>query len=131
MSIPITPRVQQELKGRNANTAHPSKPHPAQPNSVTSAPVPIVTEIPQRLRCLEPTDPVKVANVDPVFDTVDAAAILGVKPDRLTKWRQRDKGPDYLQYDEYGPVRYELSALNAFKAYHRIRPSRQRNRGRR
>jgi hypothetical protein len=131
MSIPTTPRVQQELTARNANTANPPKPYPTQPTSGATAPAPTVTEIRQRLRCLEPTDPVKVANVDPVFDSIDAATILGVKLERLVKWRQRDKGPDYLRYDQYGPVRYELSALNAFKSSNRIRPSRQRNRGRR
>jgi hypothetical protein len=57
--------------------------------------------------------------------------VLGVKPDRLEKWRQRDRGPDYLQYEESGFVRYELSALNEFKARHRIRPSRNPRRQRR
>jgi hypothetical protein len=39
----------------------------------------------------------------------------------LKKWRQRNQGPDYVQYGPDGPVRYELDALMAFRARHRVR----------
>jgi hypothetical protein len=36
---------------------------------------------------------------------------------------KRGQGPDYIQYEKGGPVRYELSALATFIAAHRIRPT--------
>jgi hypothetical protein len=55
--------------------------------------------------------------------TCGAAKILSVGVELLKKWRQRDQGPDYVQYGPGGPVRYELDALMAFRALHRVRVS--------
>jgi len=113
-----------------ANTDNPTKPQPNQPVTEPVAPTTRVAEIPNRLRRLEPAEPIEVAEDDPVFDTLDAAIVLGIRPSRLEKWRQRDQGPDYLWYDDDYP-RYELSSLIQFKAAHRIRPSRQAHPGKR
>jgi len=82
-----------------------------------------------RLRQLAAVEPVELVIDDPVFNTEDAAKILGMKGHRLEKWRQRGMGPEYLQYDQDG-IRYELSSLVAFKASRRVRPSRQPHPGR-
>jgi len=111
------------------------RPNPAEVGSTqhqydAASVAPEVTEIPFRLKSLEPAIPAQVANDDPVFMTSDAASILGITADRLYKWRQRDQGPDYLHYPgDY--IRYELSALIEFKSTHRVRPSRQPHPGRR
>jgi hypothetical protein len=114
-----------EAKAKKAPKPRPTPPV-EEPIVVSSR----VAEIPSRLRRLEPAKPIEVAYVDPVFDTHDAAIILGVLQSRLEKWRQRDQGPDYLWYDDDYP-RYELSSLIEFKASHRIRPSRQAHPGKR
>ena len=70
---------------------------------------------------LEPAQPLIVINDDPVFDVRAAARILGFSAERLKKWRQRDQGPDYIQYGKNGDVRYELSALIAFRAANTVK----------
>ena len=60
---------------------------------------------------------------NPLFGTYEAAEILAIGVDLLKKWRQRDQGPDYVQYGLGGPVRYELDALMAFRVRHRVRVS--------
>jgi hypothetical protein len=60
---------------------------------------------------------------NPLLGTCGAAKILSVGVELLKKWRQRDQGPDYVQYGPGGPVRYELDALMAFRALHRVRVS--------
>jgi hypothetical protein len=60
---------------------------------------------------------------NPLFGTYGAAKILAVSVELLKKWRQRDKGPDYVQYGPDGPVRYELEALTAFRAKYRVKVS--------
>ena len=60
---------------------------------------------------------------NPLFGTCEAAQILAVGVDLLKKWRRRDQVPDYVQYGPGGPVRYELDALMAFRARHRVRVS--------
>lgn len=62
-----------------------------------------------------------VIDDDPVFDSRTAGRILGFSAERLKKWRQRDQGPDYIQYGMYGEVRYELSALMAYRAAHTVK----------
>ena len=131
MNIPQNSPLTRILKARAANRTNLPKPQPAQPAPDAGATTPNVTEIPLRLRELEPAEPPLVVVDDPVFNTRDAAQILGLKADRLMKWRQRGQGPDYLQYEQSGDIRYELSALIAFKAAHRVRPSRQPHPGRR
>jgi hypothetical protein len=131
MSNTTAPRLLHDLKTRSANATNPAKLQstPPAPNPTTS--VPNVAKIPLQLKRLESVEPEAFINDDPVFDTGGAAAILGTSPTRLIKWRQREQGPDYLQYADNGAVRYELSALIAFKAGHRVRPSRQPKAGRR
>lgn len=131
MNIPPNSPLAKILKTRAANRINPAKPQGPQSASEANSPSPKITQIPLRLRELEPREPPLVVVDDPVFRTVDAAVILDVTPDRLEKWRQRGQGPRYLQYEEDGPVRYELSELIAFKAAHRVRPSRQPRAGRR
>lgn len=131
MNIPPNSRLAKILQARAANRVKPNKPQPCKPVPGVNAPTPKAPEIPERLMQLEPDEPPVFINPDPVFNTSDAATILGVEPSRLEKWRQRSQGPDYLQYEKCGYVRYELSALIAFKAAHRIRPSRQPRVGRR
>ncbi|WP_162601848.1 hypothetical protein [Occallatibacter savannae] len=75
----------------------------------------LVREIPTRYRILEPSRPLSLINDDPVFDDYDAADFLGVSRGQMKKWRQRDRGPVYFQYEEDGPVRYPLSGLKKFQ----------------
>jgi hypothetical protein len=97
----------------------------AQPASIVpDSPAPELTEIPLRLLVVEGGRPFHVINADPVLDVHEAAIVLGVSQDLLEKWRQRDQGPAFIQYlGPGGPVRYELSALEAYKAAHRGQPS--------
>ena len=106
------------------------KPTPPQPTPAEDRHVAKVTPVPYRLRKLEPIDAAEFINDDPVFETPDAARILGVRVERLEKWRQRGQGPDYQRYDD-GEIRYELSALVQYKATHRVRASRQPRSGKR
>lgn len=129
MSLPPRPRLPQNQRIASAN---PSKSvqsqQPQPPASAPSTLPPEITPVPEGLRTLEPEEAQSVTIEDPVFNTGDAAEILGVTADRLEKWRQRGKGPDFIQREKYGQVRYELSALNVFKARRRIRPSRGKRR---
>jgi hypothetical protein len=60
---------------------------------------------------------------NPLFGTCGAAEILAVTVELMKKWRQRNQGPDYVQYGPGGPVRYERDALMAFRARHRVQVS--------
>ena len=132
MSIPPNSQLARILQARAAKLNSPTHPQPNKPAAAANIPTSNkIAEIPSRMRELEPEAPPLVAIDDPVFTTADAARILGITAQRLMKWRQRDQGPDYLQYEKGGPVRYELSALIEFKAAHRVRPSRQPHPGRR
>lgn len=64
--------------------------------------------------------PISTYDDNPIFDERGAAVLIGLSPETLKKWRQRDKGPNYLQYGQAGPVRYELDTLMAFRADHRV-----------
>jgi hypothetical protein len=77
-------------------------------------------EVPERYMRLELARPLIALDDDPVFDVYAAGRILGVTAECLKKWRQRNQGPDYIQYGKNGSVRYELSALIAFRATHRV-----------
>jgi hypothetical protein len=131
MALPPRPRLAQIQRAAGANGSTSAQPQPPQSNSNSTAHPSKAMQIPERLRSLEPADPPLIPIEDPVLNTADAATILGATTSRLEKWRQRGMGPDYLQYEESGYVRYELSALNEFKARHRIRPSRGPRRERR
>ena len=57
---------------------------------------------------------------NPIFNEDGAARFLGISAERMKKWRQRNQGPDYLQYGRGGAVRYDLNALMAFRAANRV-----------
>ena len=130
MNIPPNSQLARILKARAANHANTTKQQSAPTPKIPSPPSLQIAEIPYRLKRLEPTEPAKVINEDPVLDTLDAAAYLGLLPSRLEKWRQRDEGPIYLRYED-DSVRYELSELVVFRTAHRVRPTRQPHPGRR
>ena len=50
--------------------------------------------------------------VDPIFDTVSAAPLLGVKPATLEVWRCRGIGPRFVKVG--ARVVYRLSDLTAY-----------------
>ena len=77
-------------------------------------------EFPRRFLRLE-QPPVSAFDDNPVFDEASAATILGLSRDLLKKWRNRDIGPNYIQYGSGGPVRYSLNDLMAFRLAHTIR----------
>jgi hypothetical protein len=77
------------------------------------------TQIPEEYLSVE-SRALSTFDDNPLFGTNGAAKILGLTVECLKKWRQRNQGPDYLQYGPSGPVRYELSALMAFRATHRV-----------
>ena len=76
-------------------------------------------QIPMVYLGVEP-QPVWACDGNPVFNEEGAARLIGISKELLKKWRQRNKGPDYIQYGPGGPIRYELSALNAFRDAHRV-----------
>jgi hypothetical protein len=78
-------------------------------------------ELPVRYLTLE-SPPISAFDDNPVFNEFGAAKIVGVSAEVLKKWRQRNMGPDYIQYGAAGPVRYELNALMAFRASHVVKP---------
>jgi len=84
--------------------------------------VPHITQLPKEYPSVE-SRALSTFDDNPLFGTCEAADILAVGVDLLKKWRQRDQGPDYVQYGPGGPVRYELDALMAFRATHRVRVS--------
>lgn len=69
------------------------------------------------------SEPRPLSNYDdnPVRNEVGTAFIAGVSPDTLKKGRQRNQGPDYIQYGLNGVVRYELKAHLEFRDRHRVR----------
>ncbi len=83
------------------------------------------TELPGRYLTLE-QPPISAFDDNPVFDEFCAARFLGLSTETLKKWRQRDLGPDYIQYGPGGPVRYELNALMAFRAANTVKPAKNK-----
>jgi hypothetical protein len=77
-------------------------------------------QLPATLLVLEPL-PVSAYDDNPVFDEYCAARFVGVSADCLKKWRQRNKGPDFIRYGRNGVVRYELNALMKFRDIHRVK----------
>jgi len=64
--------------------------------------------------------PLKVLDRNPLLNERSAAVLVGVSPELLKKWRQRNWGPNYIQYGENGPVRYEFATLMEFRNCHRV-----------
>jgi len=79
-------------------------------------------QIPKMLLEYEPK-PLKALCSNPVLNERSAAALVGVSQDLMKKWRQRGFGPNYIQYGENGPVRYELLELTEFREIHRVQAS--------
>ena len=77
-------------------------------------------QIPMTYLIMEPK-PLSAYDDNPVLGVNGAAEVLGVSAECMKKWRQRDQGPDYIQYGPDGPVRYELSTLMAFRGAHRVK----------
>ena len=50
--------------------------------------------------------------IDPVFDTVATAALLGVKPNTLEVWRYKGEGPLFVKCGSR--VIYRLRDINAY-----------------
>jgi hypothetical protein len=115
------PRIDPAVTAKRQSTVAASQ-FAAQTNSLPQAEpgAPKRTAIPERYMLLEPKQPLSVIDDAPVFDAVAAARILGVSVERMKKWRQRNQGPDYIQYGKDGTVRYELTALMAYRAAHRV-----------
>jgi hypothetical protein len=65
--------------------------------------------------------PLSAFDDNPVLDEIGAARFVGVSTGLLKKWRQRNQGPDYIQYGTNGVVRYELKTLMQFREIHRRR----------
>ena len=80
---------------------------------------PHITQIPDEYPSVE-SRALSAFDDNPLFGTCEAAEFLAVGVDLLKKWRRRNQGPDYVQYGPGGPVRYELDALMAFRARHRV-----------
>lgn len=99
-------------------SSHPAvDPKASLPSGVS---IPRRTQIPAIYLTVERL-PISTYDDNPILDGHGAAALLGLSRERLKKWRQRDQGPDYLQYGPAGAVRYELDALMAFRAAHRVK----------
>jgi hypothetical protein len=76
-------------------------------------------QIPKMLLDFEP-QPLRVRESNPLLKEDSAAVLLAVSQDLMKKWRQRDWGPNYIQYGKDGPVRYEFEALMDFRERHRV-----------
>ena len=66
------------------------------------------------LHVAEPKQPLSVIDDAPPL-TRSPLPVLGVSVERMKKWRQLDQGPVYIQYGKDGTVRYELTALMAYR----------------
>ena len=64
--------------------------------------------------------PQSALNDIPVANPRAASLILGISVELPKKWRQRRKGPDYIQYGPGGPVRYEVRALLEFRELYKV-----------
>jgi hypothetical protein len=100
----------------------PAVPTPVQPDQANA---PQRSVLPGTYLTLE-QPPIPAFDDNPVFNEFGAAKIVGVSAEVLKKWRQRNMGPDYIQYGAAGPVRYERNALMEFRAAHKVKPGRKR-----
>ena len=76
-------------------------------------------QIPKVLLQYEPL-PQEVYYENPLVNERGAAVLLDVSTDLMKKWRQRNWGPNYVQYGKDGPVRYEFATLMEFRIRHRV-----------
>ena len=120
MSEPSTPGPTHILNAQKVSKATPSNLHSVPSNSASNALSSECTQNPLRHIQTGPLEPSHAIKDDPVLNGRQASWFLGISLDLLEKWRQRQQGPNYLQYGPGGPVLYELSALLAFKTTYRI-----------
>ena len=123
MKVPTAPQLLQRRSPRIADNATRTRSDSTRSDAATPD-CPDFTEVRSELKLLEPLDPNQIVREDPSFRTWAAAEFLGMSAYCLEKWRQRDQGPDFLQYPD-SSVRYPLSSLIRFRAAHRVVPSRQ------
>jgi hypothetical protein len=131
--MPTAPVIRKEAARLNPQTkavatAQP-KPPPAGPSpkqavdeqvSPPASPLAALRrQIPKMLLDFEP-QPMRVRESNPLLKEDSAAILLAVSQDLMKKWRQRDWGPNYIQYGKDGPVRYEFEALMDFRERHRV-----------
>jgi hypothetical protein len=83
------------------------------------------TELPGTYLKLE-QPPISAFNDNPVLNEIGAAQFLGLSTEQLKKWRQRNLGPDYIQYGPGGPVRYAIKALVDFRDAHTVKPAKKK-----
>ena len=120
--------AQRNSQAKTAATAQPQLP-PAAPtpqapfNGKAGSPANSLAvhrrQIPKMLLDFEP-QPLKVRESNPLLKEDSAAVLLAVSQDLMKKWRQRNWGPNYIQYGKAGPVRYEFEALMDFRERHRV-----------
>jgi hypothetical protein len=109
--------AQTQTPGTRGSTHPNAQANPSRPAALAA---PRRTHIPRVFLDLAPR-PILAYDDNPVFNEASAATFLGISAERMKKWRQRNQGPDYLQYGPGGPVRYELNALIAFRAAHEVK----------
>jgi hypothetical protein len=112
-----TPGTAQRQASVSVSRSAADAPPSPQPGSAS----PKRTEVPERYTRLEPARPTIAIDDDPVFNELAAGRILGVTDECMKKWRQRNQGPDFIQYGEGGAVRYALNDLLAYRAAHTVR----------
>jgi len=131
--MPTRPVIRKDVTRPNpqtkATTTARPQPPPAAPSSepvvdgkatpFTEHLVALRKQIPEMLLSYEPA-PISAYCNNPVLNERSAAALLGVSQDLMNKWRQRNWGPDYIQYGKAGPVRYELNELVKFRDRHKV-----------
>lgn len=72
-------------------------------------------------RALPPKQPV-AENIEPLpqrLSTEQAAEYLGLSRHTLNQWRLKERGPDFIQYEDEngvrrGPVRYDVADLDKY-----------------
>lgn len=62
------------------------------------------------------------AELQPVLNTRDAAAYLGLCWETLRVWRGQGKGPRYVRYCSHC-IRYRVEDLDAYKEAHLVDPA--------
>jgi hypothetical protein len=98
-------------------SAQPAVAHPARPAQAGTAQLHELPPTPLEIKPLQ----LSAYDDNPVLNEAGAAFIIGVTADCLKKWRQRNQGPNYIQYGDNGPVRYELKALLDYRDKYRVR----------
>ncbi|CAI4155202.1 hypothetical protein ALT717_10383 [Alteromonas macleodii] len=56
-----------------------------------------------------------------LLTTKQAAEYLGLSYVTLNQWRNRERGPSFIQYEQGGPVRYSTEDLDAYVESRKVR----------